>query len=211
MTRLDRHLFVVLGLVALTALLISLPRGEVRADIRPSVDTIPLEIGAWQGRTVSGDDAALPVDVRSLESIRRTYEIGERRVWLGVARYPDENGPDIRPSPDAIAPTRGVSAVARGTARIPLDAAHDVSAIRISTRYSNHSLTTFYWYRLGRRAISNEYGMRFWLGVNTLLRQRHPLFLVRVSTTDGQVPDDFVRLLVPHLDTLSALAERKDP
>lgn len=212
MTRVDRPLFVVLGLVAVTALLISIPRGVVRAATGRSPDAIPLELGPWTGRMIAAEDRALPLDPRSLESIRRIYESGDRRVWLGVARYPDENGPDIRPAPDRIAPTHGgvTGLVGRADDRIFVDTGHEVSTIRIATQFRDLHLTTWYWYRLGSRRIANEYSMRFWLGANTILRRHEPLFLVRVSTSDGRRPDDFVRLLLPHLDTLSTVVERNN-
>ena len=210
MTRLDRSLLVVLGLVALAAALVSLPRGEARAEIGASLDLIPLALGDWRGRMVADVDTLLPVDGRSLESTRRVYERGDRRVWLGVARYLDMNGPETRPALHAITAGRGATSVTRSAVRISLDGATTLPAMRVSTHYMTATQTTWYWYRLGRRVIGDEYSLRFWLAADTLLRRQLPLWLVRVSTTNGEEPDDFVRLLAPHLDTLTRVAERNN-
>jgi EpsI family protein len=201
---------IVVGLVAVTAVLVSVPHRDARADIGAPLDVIPLALGDWRGRMANDADQVLPVDDRSIEWTRRVYERGERRVWLGVARYMDVNGPDTRPALHAITPATGTMSVTRSTVHLTLSDATTLAAMRISRHHPSGTLTTWYWYRLGDRLIGNEYSLRFWLGVDTLLRRRRPLWLVRVSTTDGHDPDDFVRLLAPRLNTLSPLTTRTD-
>jgi hypothetical protein len=65
-------------------------------------------------------------------------------------------------------------------------------------------MTAWYWYHLGPRVIGDEYRLRFWLGLNTLLRRGDPLFLVRVATIDGAVPVDFIQALAPHVQRFAA-------
>ena len=204
MTRLDRHLLIVVACVGLAAVAAAAPRREAPAVVSLPLSSLPDAIGAWHGRTIADDDI-LPPDSRSVDSIRRRYESASSSAWLGVARYTAGNAPERRPALDALVPARGIMSSTSETASISLENRRTIPAIRRSTRYATRTLTTWYWYQIGPRAVGDEYGLRMRLGVNTILGQHHPLFLIRVITTDDS-PTAFIRALVPHLDHLMARA-----
>ena len=206
MTRLERHLLVVVVLVALTALVVALPTSHARLAGPPQLHSIPAEVGGWEIRTPSSE-VLLPVDRRSLESIGRVYERGDQRLWVAIARYSGENGPEKRPTLGTVVSTRGVTSIAREAVELPLDGAHSLPAMRLSVGRSGNTMTAWYWYHLGPHVIGGEYSLRFWLGLNTLLRREDPLFLVRVVTTDGVVPIDFIQALATHVQRLAGRAE----
>jgi EpsI family protein len=207
MSRLDRHLLVVAGLVGLTALALAVPRGHARPAPSSSLDAIPRQLGLWADSGLSARDI-LPIDGRSREWVSRVYASGSRRVWLSVARYTGENGPQSRPSLEALVPTPGATAVARDSVSIALDGAAklQLATVRVSIRLPDHTVTTWYWYQLGDRIIANEYGLRFWLALQTALRRSEPLLLIRVATVDEDEPTDFIRQLLPRLHDLAAVA-----
>jgi EpsI family protein len=205
MTRLDRHLFVVVASVVLAAAIVHAPRREARVVVPPYVDDLPNTVGTWRGRAVVDDDV-LPLDARSVDSVRRRYDGAAGPVWLGVARYPSGNAPELRPTLDALVPARGIRSMTQEAVQIPVPNGRTLHAIRRTVRYPIDTLTMWYWYQLGPRVVSDEYGLRLQLGMNKIRGQPLPLFLVRVATT-GNIPSDFVAALLPHLDRLVAGAD----
>ena len=164
-------------------------------------------MGDWEARSPDAE-ILLPVDPRGVESIGRVFQRGERRLWAAITRYTGENGPEKRPALGAMVRTRGVTSLARETFALRLDGAGSLPVMRLSMGRAGNTVTAWYWYHLGPRVIGDEYRLRFWLGVNTLLRREDALFLVRVATVDSEAPIDFIQALAPHVQRLAGRAER---
>ncbi len=207
MTRLDRHLLVALGLIGLAALTPA-PPDRTQVTSGPLLDSIPTTLGSWTAET-SSVETVLPVDSRSRESIGRVYDSGQRRLWLSVARYTSTNGPATRPALQALVRERGTSSLVRARATLSVDGAEPISVMRVSLRFSDRVVTVWYWYQVGRRIVGDEYSLRFWLTLNTLLRRDHSLLLIRVATVDTDFPGNFLKFLVPCFYKLAAPAERE--
>jgi len=208
MSRLHRHFAVVIALASLAGLVVALPRGHARPEPRRTLERIPLQLGAWMS-TPSDAAAILPDDPRSLESVARGYSSGGRTVWLAVARYTGENGPEHRPALDALVPARGLSSVSRSAVDIPLGGgAPPLRVTHVALRFGDQALGVWYWYALDGRLIASEYSLRFWLALNTALRRDRELLLVRIATSDDDSPRDFVRGLMPVLARLPGHTER---
>ena len=195
MRRLYGHLVVVVGLACLTGLVVALPRSYARPDERRVLERIPQQLGLWAARP---GPAILPEDSRSIESLSREYSDGRRTVWLATARYTGQNGPDQRPALDTLAPHHSVSRVSRGAIDLT-PVGLPLRARDVTVRFHDHGLRIWYWYTLDGRLIGNEYSLRFWLALNTLLRRDRELLLIRAASADDDSPADFVRELAPAL------------
>ena len=207
MSRLARHLLILIGLVAVVAIALAIPRGHARAATNLGLDRIPLELGPWQA-SLDTAQAVLPIDERSLESLSRVYSDGRRRLWVAVARYTGDNGPGRRPSVDALASTRGAISGVRDAVTLPFPDGGTLPAMRLSVGWPEYTVTTWYWYRLGARAVGDEYSLRLRLGLNSVLGRSEPLLLVRVAALESEPPTAFMTLLVRHLDRLVDDAQR---
>jgi EpsI family protein len=207
MTRLHGHLVIVIALACAAALVVALPRGHATPEPRRVLDALPLRLGEWVSNSSSA--TVLPDDPRSVESLARQYSNGSRTVWLSVARYSGENGPDHRPALHMLVPERGLSSISRTTADIPLDVgAPPLRATHVALRFRDGDLNVWYWYALGDRLIGDEYSLRFWLALNTALRRDRELLLIRVASSDGGSPGEFVKDFMPALIRLRGHGER---
>lgn len=198
MKRLYGHLIVVIALAGLSALVVALPRSYAKPDDRRILGGISPQLGSWTERP---GVPLLPDDARSIEAFSREYSDGRRTAWLSIARYTGQNGPDHRPSLGTLVPSRGVSSVTRGAVDLS-PAGLRVTATDVTVRFQDHGVRVWYWYVLDNRLIGNEYSLRFWLALNTLLRRDRELLLIRAATADDDSPADFVRALAPALARL---------
>ena len=207
MSPIHRSLVVVIVVVAMTSAIVWRPRPKTRDVDQPAFLDMPVQIGGWtaQARVV---DRLFPIDRRSVESTERVYENGERRLWLAIVHYSGASGADKRPALDALVPARTGATVSRDAVTVPLAPDGGIPATRVALITAANTLTTWYWYHLGSRAIGDEYRLRFWLAVNSIVGRDQPLLLVRVATDDGVVPSDFIRAMAPHLQRLTAHSER---
>jgi hypothetical protein len=207
MSPIHRSLVVVLVVVAVTSAIVSLPGREARDVDQRAFLGLPVQIGGWTAQAWVVD-RLFPTDRRGVESIERVYEKGERRLWLAIVRYSGASGADKRPALDALVPERTGATVSRDAVTVPLAPDGGVPATRVALITAAKTLTTWYWYHLGSRAIGDEYRLRFWLAVDSIVGRDQPLLLVRVATDDGVVPSDFIRAMAPHLQRLAAHSER---
>jgi hypothetical protein len=208
MTRLDRRVLVVVGLVALTAAAIGSPRSQAHVRSASNSTNLPGTLGSWVARPVS-DDGLLMVDRRSPESLIRSYENGARRASVALSLYTGENGPDRRPDINALISGKGVTHIDRTSVQLAAGDRPSVPARRLTLTTRTGTINVWYWYRLGSRAIGDEYTLRFWMGANSVLHRIQPLLLVRVATTGNDLPVDFIEALDRHVGQLDALSEDK--
>jgi hypothetical protein len=102
-----------------------------------------------------------------------------------------------------------VTGVERDSVTLPVTNAPPLPATRLTVTMPRRTVHVWYWYRLDSRIVADEYGLRFWMGMNSVLGRKQPLFLVRVATVQPDVPADFMDSLARHFDERAALSEER--
>jgi hypothetical protein len=195
MTKVDRHLVVVLALVIITgatSIWVDHRRPESSATPVASPAAAVAPVTGWAvADRVPGD--VLPDDLRALEAVRQTYTDGSRTVWLVRAVYKTTSGPETRPSIDALVSRQGALAVEYGQMELretTLGGRRHVSSVRV--RRGSNDITTVYWYRLGDDVVTGEYELRWRLFVDTLLGRTRVLTLTRVASDTTETLQSFI-------------------
>lgn len=191
----NRHLGVVLGLLATATVVATMPRAV--DDVGPEVrlHQLPLTTGSWSA-TIGVPPLVLPPDPGALESAQYTYTSAGRTVWFTAARYPSDD-PARRPARDRLLLE---SAYAEAT--------HDLLAFepngpsgsplllgRMALSLDQQPVTIIYWYQLGTTVLTGDYQLRLHLFLDSLMGRRRALTLFRVaSEVPGSLPP-FLRAL----------------
>lgn len=195
----NRHLVGLLTLLAVTGGAVALWTPERSSGPSLQFDHLPALVDGWMASEGAAEHV-LPIDPRAIQNFRRTYTRDGHSVMLSVARYPSWNHPDNRPLFDLIAPTRGAGEVAFDTIRP--GAAAPVNVIRLQRR--NRSVTVAYWYQLDNEPITNEYGLRLRLFLNTLRSTPRAFALVRLAAEQPADLIEFLPELYPRITELRA-------
>jgi len=200
----NRHLMVLLGLVALTAFAIGLPRSEddSRAEAAP-VRRLPPVVDGWTIADTTAPEDVLPSDPRAREVARWTYSKGDRDVFVAIARYRSSGDPEWRPSINQIAPARGASSVRQDRLAINWNGvAAPMNTVTVKNPGRNVSVV--YWYQIREQTIADEFHLRLIMLLDSLRRRGQEVWLIRIATTTAERPADFLREFYPQfVKTLS--------
>ena len=196
----DRHLIVLLGLVALTGVAVALPRSVDDSDKgTAALRGVAPAVEGWTA-TISVPENMLPKDPRARDVARWTYSRGDREVFVALARYRSQNDPEWQPSIDYIAPARGAASVK-----------HESMAVRINgtpgeTRFSvvsvqtpDRGLSVVYWYQVGGKIIEGEFRLRLALLLDALRFRSEEVWLIRIAAPTSERLDQFVLGFHPQL------------
>jgi EpsI family protein len=197
---LDRHMVVLLGLVALTGLAVALPRVTDDSTTAAPLRMLPPVVDGW----VANDDAPediLPYDSRALQATRWTYSRGDQQVFVAVARYRSRNDPEWRPSINQIAPERGASSVSHERLAMSLNGVpgRTTPVNVVSVNRPDRHLSVLYWYQVGPKTIGDSYRLRLALFLNALRLRGQEVWLVRVAAPASERPEEFLRRFYPQL------------
>jgi EpsI family protein len=196
----DRHLVVLLGVVALSGCLLVLPFGSRESSPAAPLEGLPTQVGNW--RVVAPrPEWTLTADARASESLERTYTDGTFIVSLSVTRYPSRNDPRTRPAFHRIVPTRGVSRVVHDMVPVDLNGVVQgpIPLNRVSIMHEGKPSSVVYWYQLGHEVITGEYELRVRLFLDTLSGHRRSVVLVRLAASSPDALQPFLRTSFPHL------------
>jgi EpsI family protein len=198
------HLAALLGLIALTALVVvSHPTGPVTSSEVVPIVTLPSEVAGWRG--VDGVPVnVLPIDPRSIGGQRRTYMRNGQSVWLAVGRYGLGNDPQHRPLPDHIVAIPGNNALVHEETRLAVNgvsgqAMQTVTMNVVALRRGERPLLVGYWYQLGDDPVTGEYALRLRRFSDALLGRQRPLTLVRIAAAERATLEAFLQAFHPHL------------
>jgi EpsI family protein len=195
----DRHLVVLLGLVALTGIALALPRLADDSDAA-GLRLPPPVVDGWIA-TDSVPEDVLPLDSRAREAARWTYSREGHAVFVSVACYRSSNDPEWRPSINQIAPERGAISVDHARLALSLDGVADgpVTVSRLSVRRPNRELSILYWYQVRGKTIEDGLQLRLALLASALRLRGQDVWLVRIATPAPGRPEEFAREFYPQL------------
>jgi exosortase D (VPLPA-CTERM-specific) len=163
-------------------------RVEVIPD-RKSLVTFPIAIDGWQGE----EESLLPsiTDILELtDYVLNTYvDESNAPVNLYVAYYQSQRKGVAPHSPRVCIPGAGWSIT--GLKRISLDSENGehIPVNRVVIQNEAQRQLVYYWFKQQGRDIANEYGMKWYLLVDSLTSNRTDGSLVRVSTPIAEGED----------------------
>ena len=170
--------------------------------LRQTLDNLPLQLGAWQGRHISID----PVMVRATRAtayLNADYtHPGHDSVNLWIAYYEDQRGGATVHSPFSCLTGAGWTVLESSTVEV----APGRPAKYLLMEQTGHRLVVYYWYIQRGRWITSEYINKVLIGYGRLAQHRTDGALVRLITpapSDHQVArqrlNAFAGLLAPVL------------
>jgi len=198
---LDRHLIVLIVLVALAGAAVALPRGIDGADAgSAALDELPLMVNGWTASASAPEDV-LPHDPRARDSASWTYSQGNREIFVSIARYRPRRDSDWRPSINQIAPARGAASLKHDLLTMGLNGSptQTTPLSVVSIRGPQRNLSIVYWYQVKEKTIAEELPLRLALLVNALRFRSPQVWLVRIATSADDQPQDFLRGFYPQL------------
>jgi EpsI family protein len=203
----DRHLAVLLAILAATAVVVAVPKGPLEFLPAASLPALPAEVEGWIA-TGEAPEQVLPDDPRAIESVRRRYENGGRVVLLAVARYPSAD-PSRRPTLDRLVADQGLGLATRDALVVRLNGAPEstITLNRLTWRRGTRQLTVLYWYELGGAVIAGDYHLRVQLFLDSLRGRRRELAIVRIAGESLDVIAAFLRAVRPYVPRTAARAQ----
>ena len=202
------RLLVALLLVASTGVLTTATRRTGGTDLQPRLETLPYEMGAWNGDEAAALDAETVQAVGADQHVNRSYTDGATTpVGLYVAYYAQPRPGVSLHSPLNCLPGTGWEAL--DVATLDLGAGE---ARRLIVRKNRDRAVVLYWYSIHGRTLASEAKSKAWLLHDSVWRQRSDAALVRIvvpiAGRDGSVQAAearalaFARDLLPHLSDL---------
>jgi EpsI family protein len=195
----DRHLAVLLAILAVTAVVVAVPKGPPEFLPAASLPALPAEVEGWIA-TGEAPEQVLPDDPRAIESVRRRYENGGRVVLLAVAHYPSAD-PSRRPTLDRLVADQGLGLATRDALPVTLNGVpgSTITLNRLTWRRATRQMTAVYWYDLGGAIIAGDYHLRAQLFLDSLRGRRRELAVVRVAGENPDLIAAFLRAARPYL------------
>jgi EpsI family protein len=171
-----------LGLLAVTAVVLSIPLEAREVRRRPQFEMIPTTLGAWTGSSQVPTDA-VPVDSIAREHLSRTYRSGDHTVWLSVGYYPSQSDGNRPAVQELLYPRRGWTMLTERALDIALDSSgRTLAANRVVMHTGHRAVAVVYWYQMGQHSIASHHWYRAHLVYNRLRHGRADVALVRVVT-----------------------------
>lgn len=199
----DRHLMIVLLVVALAGTAIMLPTGGTGATSRVSIQSLPRAAAEWMSVDGAPEDI-VPREPNALEAVRRTYTDGTSTVWVVVARYGSMADPRRRPLLASIIPAHDPTKSSRDRPRIALNGSHDGQVVNRFVQNGARHVSLVFWYQLGSDVVVGDYQLRSHVLFDGLVGRHRDLLLVRVATVGPDPPEKLLRALYPQILALQS-------
>lgn len=164
-----------------------------REEIIPARDnftSFPLDIGEWRGVPGSMDGEVLEILRASdywIADYRRNYD--ENSVNLYVAYYESQRIGVAAHSPANCIPGSGWQVVSREIIPLDLDGM-SLPVTRMLIRKDKVSVLVYYWFDQRGRIINGQYGAKWYLFVDSMLKHRTDGAVIRLTTTLSDHEDE---------------------
>ena len=173
----------VIALVFVTGAAFAMPE---RAEVRPQREfcvTFPMQFGAFKGRRESMD--AIYLDALKLDDyVHANYRAANGMpVNLWIAYYDSQSKGQATHSPRTCLPGSGWKI--ESFAARPLGGDSNKMVNRAIIAFGDSRQLVYYWFKQRERWVTSEIGVKWYILVDSLLRNRSDGALVRVVTTVG--------------------------
>jgi EpsI family protein len=173
--------------------------------LKKAFSGFPLQWNGWVGKVHNFDDVILE-KLRVSEYILREYKKGPDRVSLYIGYYSTQReGAQIH-SPKHCLPGGGWFKVSENIRTLDIDNIGNVSFIEAVYQKGDGKEVFIYWYKMKNTYITNEYKLKLYMVLNSLLYGRNDAAFIRLSmpVTDNvedsvYTIEDFMRDFLPLL------------
>ncbi|MCX5752361.1 MAG: EpsI family protein [Candidatus Krumholzibacteria bacterium] len=207
--KLRSSLIVVLFLAALIAYTYALRYRDIESPPAPSLDSVPIEVGAFRGSTEAEDPQALEL-LGADATLFRTYRSDSGRVaWLFIGYFGTQHENSQIHSPKHCYPGAGWNILEEGSTRIALgDGEIPAKSLVISDGVRTHYI--LYWFSSADGIVTNEFALKWNQMKNSLLARPQATAFVRFSMdatgfAEGASGNDlvrFARALAPRIEEI---------
>ena len=174
----------VVALLGVTTLLATPRAPAAGSPSGPPLYALPWSVGAWTG-TDGAPESVLPVDANAVNALRRTFARGADVAWMSAASFERPDDPGRRAQVNLLLPQRGATRIEHVPFAIALGGTAPTPVTAVIVHRGDSSLGVLYWYQVGSRAYSGEYGYRAALLLDLLMRRPGESTLVRLATPLG--------------------------
>lgn len=152
--------------------------------LRQRLDTLPLEIGSWNGRNLPDLPEAEQKVLKADDYLTRVYMEPGKQIGLFVAYYTSQQSGDALHSPKNCLPGSGWQPMRSEVIRIPNGANPGTSFI------ANHYVVqkdemqqdVIYWYQANQRIFASEYWGKIYLVEDALTKNRTDGAIIRLTS-----------------------------
>ena len=199
----------VVALLLTTALFLYARSRPESVPTRQSVESFPVEIGEWHGRSVP-----IAPEVREIlghgEFAVRLYPVDGTLVDLFVAYFATQRTGSTIHSPKNCIPGSGWTPVESGHVQLQSPNGKPLTVNRYIVAKGMDRQLVLYWYQAHSRVVASEYWAKFYLTADAISMNRSDGALVRVLTPIGRGEDpaiatkratQFAQTILPRLDS----------
>jgi len=171
-------------------------------ELSRPLDTLPMQIGAWEGSDNPALDPAIEAVLNPSAYLSRTYRNGDREIDFFGAFYALQRAGETMHSPKNCLPGAGWEVWDYRTVEIPL-AGGAVTVNEYSVQKGPQRMRVLYWYQTSDRVIASEYYAKACLVWDAVMRGRTSGSIVRVTLPDQpwalEAGIDFAARIIPLL------------
>lgn len=200
-----KFVIVLLLLVPFGAMATVLRYMVVEPDQPSNLETLPLNVGKWQGEQIPIGEATA-ASLQATDAVVRAYTDGENYVSLFVAYFRDQKYGSQIHSPRHCLPGGGW--VVSNLDRVPFDLGSDeitVNRMKIAKRARVDQM--FYWFHTRSGNLTSEYSLKFDLVRNSLLLRPTDAVIIRITVLQGKnsvaetqtIAEGFMQELMPDI------------
>ncbi|MCB0323148.1 MAG: EpsI family protein [Bdellovibrionales bacterium] len=156
-----------------------------RATVDVAIESLPLELGQWQGKVTQGLDVRSQEILRLTRFVKRAYSRGDERIELYIGYWQHQTGDyqAAKHSPLLCLPANGWEVERRGSRELEdVGSTEGISVKRLVGEVRGKPYLFYYWFFTGERSYSEEWQALFRISLQNLLASRSDGGIVEVST-----------------------------
>ena len=181
-------------------------RAEV-FPIRAPLDSLPRQLGAWNGIDVPLDTDTLKVLGPGDFLLRSYTDDQDPPLDLFIAYFPSQRAGDTIHSPQHCLPGSGWVPIENHAVTIPMPGHDPFPVNRYVIRKGDDRRIVLYWYWAHDRGIASEYWAKFYLVADSLRMNRSDGALVRITSemSPGETAEAAEQRLMPFTNSVLPL------
>jgi EpsI family protein len=202
--------WVVVGLILLTGIVVNLLRySEVKPQTKPDFSSIPLKLESWQGQDLYFSERTYEI-LKADQSLLRYFESPNGRAWLFIAYFGSQKYGSQIHSPKNCLPGSGWKIISKKKIAINLadQKGNKLQMNRFVISNGASRQMMLYWFVTRSGIITNEFGLKLDLVLNSIKRKPTDAAFVRINLPlepgreeeSWQTAVDFMNNFVPYIN-----------
>ena len=173
-------MYIVSAFIAGFALYLALFPFHEAVPLKKGFSDFPLKLNGWTGKDQQFDDVILE-KLRVSEYMMRQYTRDDNTVTLYIGYYSTQReGAQIH-SPKHCLPGGGWFLISEATRELQVSDHDRVRYIEAVYEKGDGKEVFFYWYKMKDASITNEYKLKFFMVLNSLMYRRNDAAFIRLS------------------------------